>query len=100
MSNNIFNKQELIEIPDANTLNKTLYNCNYNRILNIIMARITEANQRNEKSIRMNNNDINMFDNNLIIDIKTTFRNKNYTINDIETEAGVVFGWKLSWQSN
>ena len=100
MSNNIFNKQELIEIPDANTLNKTLYNCNYNRILNIIMGRITEANQRNEKSIRMNNNDINMFDNNLIIDIKTTFRNKNYTITDIETEGGIIFGWKLSWQSN
>ena len=109
--------------PSANELKTQLYEKNFNRALNIIYAKINDANNSagNPTTIRLLNTDFNNgsvgaqgvsqsapvppavsanninIPTNVIVDVKKFLIDKGYTIAETENSDGMSVGWRLSW---
>jgi len=83
--------------PNRTNLINLLNNMKFNNLLNSIKDKILLANTNNLNYIRLTQNELNIYSNELINDLKQYLINNSYIIIHIEDNTGVNQGLKIQW---
>jgi len=84
--------------PSLTELQNILYQDDFNAVLNLVKNRIIQAKRTNMNFARLTLIDFNMISPQIVSDVKVFLRKgRGYTIVDIEDNANVVTGWKISF---
>jgi hypothetical protein len=81
-------------LPDLRT---TLYNMQFDNLLNFIKDKIVNASRMNQTFVRILNNELNQYNESMVNDVKAFLITRGYTIIVIEDQAGVSIGWKINF---
>ena len=81
-------------LPD---LRITLYNMQFDNMLNFIKDKIVTASRMNQTFVRILNNELNQYTESMINDVKAFLITRGYTIIAIEDQAGISIGWKINF---
>jgi hypothetical protein len=96
-----FNENILItreSFPSLTELQAILYKEDFNTVLNTVKQRIIQAKRTNMNFARMTLLDFNMIPLQIVNDVKDFLRkDRGYTIVDIEDNANIVTGCKISF---
>ena len=86
-----------VTFPNKCSLNNILYENQFNRLLQLIKVYINSASVENINYIRILNSQTTQYTSNIISNVKSFLKNKDYIIIDIEDINSNSIGWKLSW---
>ena len=99
-NNKVFNETVQINqngFPSYDELKQIFYREDFNTVLNIVKNRMIQAKRMNTNFAKLTVPDLNMIPMQVVDDVKVFLKNNGYTIVDIEDNAGVVTGWKISF---
>lgn len=83
--------------PSFEDLKELFYKEDFDQILNTVKNRMIQAKRTNQQFARMTLQDFANIKPNVVTNVKEFLRTeKDFTITEIENEAGVVTGWKIT----
>jgi hypothetical protein len=97
MNNFESNRVNRDTFPSLLELHQVLYDINFDNLLNLIKNLIVNANRMNQNFVRVNTNDLNQYNQNIIDEMRNYLVNKGYTVIIIEDPTGVNMGWKINF---
>ena len=102
-SNNIpivFNENSQVTretFPCLTELQDIFYKEDFNALLYLVKNRMIQAKRMNQNHARINNPEIANLHQTVVTDVKQFLRTKNFTITEIEDNAGIASGWKVNF---
>jgi len=108
MTNINLNQQQFFEknylvnsntFPSKTELNDIIYTHNFNQLLVLIKNKILSADVLMQKFISITNQElVGKFHTNIVEDVQTFLKSKEYTITYVEDANNNITGWKCYWK--
>ena len=83
--------------PSLRELQNIFYKDDFNTFLNMIKNRMIQAKRLNQNFARINVGDMTNIPQQVVTDVKVFLRKNDYTLTEVEDNAGIMAGFKISF---